>query len=260
MAWNPDQYEKFRGERAAPFEDLVALAPWRPGLGIVDLGCGTGELTAKLRAFSPGSEIVGLDSSAAMLERARPLERPGLRFALGKVEEWQPEKPLDVIFSHAALQWIDDHATLFPRLARALAPGGVLLVQMPSNHNHVSHRVVRELASSEAWRGRLGGFARSSPVLAIDEYASLLHEAGLPRPTLIEKVYGHVLEDARGVLEWIKGTLLVPYLERLSPGDGAEFLEAVGRRLDEVCPGKPYFYPFRRTLIAAWRPSDSRKT
>ena len=106
----------------------------------------------------------------------------------------------------------------------------------------------------EAWRARLGNFARESPVLAIDAYARMLHAAGLAKPTVLEKVYGHVLADARGVLEWIKGTMLVPYLERLSKDDGRAFLEAVGARLDEVCPGKPYYYPFRRTLIAARKP------
>jgi trans-aconitate 2-methyltransferase len=219
---------------------------------IVDLGCGTGELTARLAALSPGSDVLGIDSSPAMLEKARPLARTGLRFAAGRVEDWDARGEYDLVFSHATLQWVDDHEALLEKLARALAPSGQLLVQMPSNHDHVSHRAVRELAAASPWKERTGGFCRRSPVRSVDWYAERLHALGLRSPVVIEKVYGHVLEDARAVLEWLKGTLLVPYLERLGE-HGPAFLEAVGARLDEVCLGKPYYFAFRRTLIAAAR-------
>jgi trans-aconitate 2-methyltransferase len=252
MGWSPDLYRKFQEERFAPFDDLVALAAFRPGMRMVDLGCGTGELTARLAALSAGSTVLGLDSSPSMLAKAQPLEKSGLRFAPGRIEEWD-ESGLDVVFSHAALQWVEDHEALFRRLARALAPGGQLLVQMPSNHDHVSHQAVRELAASPAWSGKLGGFVRRSPVRTIDFYAELLHAAGLARPTVIEKVYGHVLDDSEAVLDWIKGTLLVPYLEKLGE-NGPAFLAELGARLARACPGRPYYFAFRRTLIHGRRP------
>ncbi|MEZ0227796.1 MAG: methyltransferase domain-containing protein [Planctomycetota bacterium] len=252
MTWSPAQYHKFQAERAAPFEDLVALGTLRDGMKIVDLGCGTGELTARLAVLAPGSDVLGVDSSAAMLEKARPLERPDLRFEQRRIEDWSADRAYDLIFSHATLQWIDDHEALFARLARGLVPGGQLLVQMPSNHDHVSHRIVRELADESPWKERLGGWRRLSPVRPIDWYAELLHGLGLDRPTVLEKVYGHILEDGRGVLEWIKGTLLVPYIERLGD-DAPAFLAALGDRIDKACPGRPYYYAFRRTLIAATR-------
>src|SRR3954469_10620598 len=130
MPWSPDQYHKFSSERAAPFEDLVALGSFRDGMKIVDLGCGTGELTARLAVLSPGCDVLGVDSSSAMLEKARPLSRPRLRFEQGRIEDWSAEGAFDVVFSHATLQWVDDHEALFAKLARALAPGGQLLVQM----------------------------------------------------------------------------------------------------------------------------------
>ncbi len=252
MTWSPEQYHKFQGERAAPFVDLIALGSFRPGMKVLDLGCGTGELTARLAELSPGSDVVGLDSSRSMLEKARPLARPGLRFEQGTVEEWEG-RALDLVFSHATLQWVDDHEALFAKLARALAPGGQLLVQMPSNHGHVSHQAVRELAARSPWKERLQGYCRVSPLRSIDAYAEHLHALGLEKPIVLEKVYGHVLEDGRAVLEWIKGTLLVPYLERLG-AHGPAFLEELAARLDVVCPGKPFYFAFRRTLIAARRP------
>jgi trans-aconitate 2-methyltransferase len=253
VVWDPAQYEKFKREREQPFEDLVALGTFRPGMTIVDLGCGTGELTARVAALSPGSSVVGLDSSAEMLAKARKLERPGLSFAQGTIESWRSERPLDLIFSHAALHWVEDHDALFARLAGELAPGGQLLVQVPSNHGHVSHRTAQELAAEPEWRERLGGFVRRSPVLEVSAYAELLHARGLERPLVLEKVYGHVLPDSDAVLEWLKGTLLLVYLDRLGAQDGAEFLAELGERFRSAMPRKPYYFAFRRTLLAARR-------
>ena len=69
-AWDPAQYERFRAERARPFVDLLALVRPRPGMRVVDLGCGTGELTARLHRELAAGETLGIDRSEAMLARA----------------------------------------------------------------------------------------------------------------------------------------------------------------------------------------------
>lgn len=256
MVWNPTQYEKFREERAAPFFDLVALAQFRPGQRIVDLGCGTGELTARFLDLSPGATVLGLDSSADMLGRA-PHSAPGLRFLQQAIENYVADAamPPDVLFSHAALQWVDDHPRLFRRLASYLPVGGQLLVQMPSNHDHPSHAIVRKLVREPAWCERLEPALRRSPVLGIAEYAELLFAQGFAQPVVLEKVYGHTLPDAEAVLEWVRGTLLVPYLSRLSSDEQSGFLAELARRYVEAMPERPYYYAFRRILIAATRTS-----
>src|SRR5919201_301947 len=71
-AWDPDRYRRFAGERSAPFWDLLDLVRPVPGGRVVDLGCGSGELTAELHRALAAAETLGLDSSAAMLARARP--------------------------------------------------------------------------------------------------------------------------------------------------------------------------------------------
>lgn len=269
MGWNPSQYELFRDERYAPFDDLVALGSFRPGLRIVDLGCGTGELTARLAHLSPGSQVLGVDSSAAMLAQAQRLTAAGLSFQQQRIEDFLAEaatalappveppaqaRPWDVIFSHAALQWVDDHPALLARLVALLPPGGQLLIQMPSNHDHPSHAIVREVVGSEPFRSHLGGSLRRSPVLAIGDYAERLFRLGIPRPTVFEKVYAHTLSDAQAVLQWVRGTLLVPYLDRLPPEQHAAFLSTLSQRFAAAMPDRPYFYGFRRILIAAQRP------
>lgn len=114
MPWNPEQYHRFQQQRAEPFVDLTALVTQRPNLSVVDLGCGTGELTAQLADMLPGSDVVGLDSSAAMLAKAEQYARPGLRFVQGDIADFAT--PTDLIFSTVALHWVGDHHRLIARL------------------------------------------------------------------------------------------------------------------------------------------------
>ena len=251
MPWDPKQYHKFQAERSAPFYDLLALVEIRPDLKVVDLGCGTGELTRQLADALPDSDVTGLDSSAQMLEKALLHARPGLRFEQGDqallTGEW------DLIFSNAALHWTENHPVLIPSVYERLLPGGQIAVQVPSNHNHISHQIYRETAAEEPFRTVLNGFQRYAPVLSIDDYARLFFECGAEDIVVFEKVYAHVLEDADAVVEWISGTALVPYFERLGEYK-SNFVEAVRAKMKAALPERPVFYPFRRTLFSAKKP------
>ncbi|HET9912151.1 MAG TPA: methyltransferase domain-containing protein [Anaerolineales bacterium] len=253
MPWDPKQYHKFQAERSAPFFDLLALVEKRPNLKVVDLGCGTGELTRQIADALPGSNVTGLDSSVQMLEKATAFASQGLRFEQGNQAALSGE--WDLIFSNAALQWSENHADLIPRLYRRLAPGGQIAVQVPSNHNHVSHQIYRETANAEPFRSILKGFQRYAPVLSIDEYARIFFECGAENIIVFEKVYAHVLEDADAVVEWISGTALVPYFERLGEHK-EEFVNAIRAKMRNALPDHPVFYPFRRTLFSARRPQQ----
>lgn len=249
MAWNPSLYHRFQKERAAPFVDAMALVHVRPRLSVVDLGCGTGELTRKLADALPESDVVGIDTSNEMLAEAAAHARPGLRFERGAIED--ARGTYDLVFSHAAIQWVDDHERLVPRLVSMVRPGGQLVVQLPSNHDHPTHRLIRELAGEEPFRSALHGWVRSTPVLSIDRYAELLFRAGGHDLVVFEKIYPHVLESAASLAEWTSGTTLVPYFERLPAELHEPLLARYRARLAEAFPGSPVFYPFRRTLFRA---------
>src|ERR1700752_4764487 len=214
MPWDPTQYHKFQAERSAPFFDLLALVEVRPNLKVVDLGCGTGELTRQLVDALPTSNVTGIDNSPQMLDavRAASHSKPNLRFEQGDQSQLAGE--WDLIFSNAALHWSENHSELIPRLYQRLAPGGQIAVQVPSNHNHISHQIYRETASEEMFKFILNGFQRFAPVLSIDDYARIFFKSGAEKIVVFEKVYAHVLENSDAVVEWILGTALVPYFER----------------------------------------------
>ena len=250
MPWDPNQYHKFQAQRSAPFYDLLALVDVRPNLKVVDLGCGTGELTRQLADSLPDSDVTGIDSSPHMLDKAASFSSPNLRFVQG--DQSQLTGQWDLIFSNAALHWSENHTELIPHLFRSLNPGGQIAVQVPSNHNHISHQIIRETAGEEPFRSILGGFQRYAPVLAIDQYAQLLFDCGGENIVIFEKVYAHILETSDAVVEWISGTACVPYFEKL--GDHKEsFVATIRKKMREVLPQSPVFYPFRRTLFSARR-------
>jgi trans-aconitate 2-methyltransferase len=248
MPWNPELYHKFQSERSAPFYDLLALVDVRPNLKVVDLGCGTGELTRQLADKLPNSHVTGLDSSPQMLEKAASFAGPNLVFVSGDqatlTGEW------DLIFSNAALQWSENHTELIPYLYGKLAPGGQIAVQVPSNHYHISHQIYRQTADEEMFKFILNGFQRFSPVLKIDDYARIFFNCGAEDIVVFEKIYAHVLEDSDAVVEWISGTALVPYFERLGKHKDA-FVESIREKMRAAMPDRPVFYPFRRTFFSA---------
>jgi trans-aconitate 2-methyltransferase len=253
MGWEPDRYLQFSDERLQPAADLLHRVPLARPARIVDLGCGAGNVTRLLTRRWPEADINGLDSSPEMLERARSV-LPSVRFELAGVECWEPDESLDLLFSNAALHWVDGHEALFPRLLDSLSPGGVLAVQMPGNFDAPSHRLIRELASSTTWAERIG-LKRMGAVLPMADYQRILS----PRCTrlhLWETTYWQAMSGPAPVLDWLRGTTLIPYLAPLDDAARTDFLSELGRRLAGAYPGDASgttLFPFRRIFILAQR-------
>jgi trans-aconitate 2-methyltransferase len=222
-------------------------------MSAVDLGCGTGELTAELARRLPEGRVTGVDSSPSMLERARAIDAPGVSFVRGDL--LGVPGPFDLVFSHAVLHWIDDHPALFSRLWALLSPGGQLAAQIPANHRHPSHTCVLAAAAEEPFRTALGGWTRSSPVLEIDAYAVLLDALGAASVTAMEKVYPVRLPCAADISEWTRGSTLVPWLDRLPAELHAPFLARYRELLSGALPPGPLLFTFRRILLAATKPA-----
>ena len=173
MSWDPQQYSRFAGQRLRPALDLIARIPIEHPRTVVDLGCGTGNVTRVLRSRWPDAGITGVDGSPQMLAEARNAESD-IAWEQCDVAGWNPPAKFDLIFSNATLHWLDDHPALFARLCRNVAAGGALAVQMPRNFGAPSHALIHELALSAPWRDALGALLRQQPVLAPEAYYRLL--------------------------------------------------------------------------------------
>jgi trans-aconitate 2-methyltransferase len=257
-SWNPTQYGAFLDWRTRPSRDLAQRINLTAPRKIIDLGCGPGNSTSVCAERWPEASILGLDSSPEMIATARATQ-PDRCWVVGDIGEWvlqlsKPEEEVDLIFSSAALQWVHDHGTVFPRLLEKLSPGGVLAVQMPA-YDAVPNQTMREMAASERWRkwfpdGRAREW-RSHPLEFY--YAALARTA--KTLDLWATEYLQVMPDVDGIVEWYKSTGLRPYLDYIeSDEQRREFLNEFQSRLEAFYPtsqagGVPFL--FRRLFIIA---------
>lgn len=249
FAWDPSQYLHFEDARTRPARDLLARIPPSSPQTVVDVGCGPGNSTLLLRGRWPDAAIVGLDTSSRMLAEARTAV-PEATYVEADLRSWRPERPVDVVFSNATLQWVEDHRRVIRHLLTWLGSGGVLAVQMPDNFQAPSHVLMRQLASGDRWRHRLGGVLREAPVASPAEYQRLLADRGRLDIWTVE--YLHVLTGTDPVLEWVRGSGLRPVLDRLDPEEAEEFVAAYVAELREAYPREPdgtTLFPFRRLFF-----------
>lgn len=250
--WDDRQYLKFLDERTRAAQELLARVPLGDAGSIVDLGCGPGNSTALLRARFPGAEIVGVDSSPEMLERARR-EHPSIEWVLGDARRYRPQEPVDLVFANALLQWLPDHGSLLPALLDCVRPGGALAVQMPCNFEEPSHRLMREVPGP--WAKRIEHVRATNPVASPAFYYDVL-VAGATLVDIWHTTYQHVMPDAAAIVEWVKGTGLRPFLEALTEAEQTVYLAAYERAIDDAYPpqvdGKRLF-SFPRLFFIAVR-------
>lgn len=252
--WDPASYLRYGDERTRPAVDLVSRVQIDAPESVVDLGCGPGNSTSVLAGRWPSAHILGLDSSAAMIEAASQAH-PSSTWMIADIASWQPESAVDVVFSNAALQWIPDHAHLITRLFRAVSPGGAFAFQIPSATYALVRTLIHEIALDGAWASRmsspLGALTMESPSFYYDHLAPVAR-----RMDVWETDYMHVMDSHDAIVEWIASTGLRPFLEALeSESDRSLFRD---RLLQRVADGYPVqsdgriLFPFRRTFVIAY--------
>jgi trans-aconitate 2-methyltransferase len=253
IQWDSELYLRYDRERTQASLDLAAKIPLETPEEIIDLGCGPGNSTRVLRQRWPSARIAGLDSSPAMIERARQ-SSIDIDWKIGNIESWSESDRFDLVFANASLHWIADHETLMHRLIEALKPGGVLAFQMPALYNQLAAQAVNDLAKSSSWQ----------PYRLQERYTLCVHQPGAYYDWLApltshlqiwETVYFHELEDHHGMIEFYSSTGLKPYLEGLSSEDlrdrfKAEVLDSYRTLFSAQTNGKVLF-PFRRLFVIA---------
>jgi len=287
--WDAALYQRFGGERARPFFDLLArVGAELPGY-VVDMGCGPGNLTAMLAERWPLAQVCGVDNSPQMIEAARQLapagalqsgsarsgsarsgsarsagsagsrlpmtsHAPGLSFMLDDIRHWEPQSLPDVIISNAVLQWVPGHRELLVRWVDQLADDGWLAFQVPGNFDQPSHAILREMAASARWRSLLRDVELNRQSADPADYAELLARAGCEVDAW-ETTYVHILMGENPVLEWYKGTGLRPVLAVLDEDQAADFLAEYGEQVLAAYPPSSFgtILPFRRVFAVAHR-------
>lgn len=254
-SWNADQYLRFAAERTQPALDLVARIQLASPARAIDLGCGPGNSTEVLARRWPDAELVGLDSSAAMIEAATR-DHPHGRWSVGDIATWSTAEPYEIVFSNAALQWVPDHRSCLPKLFRGVAPDGAFAFQVPANLGAPAHRLMRELGASPSWSAFFRGTVREWHVEEPSFYYDVLAPLAR-RVDLWTTEYLHVLPNAKAVVEWYRGTGLRPWVDQLPDDNHRDrFLAAYEELIETAYPPQPdgrVLFPFRRLFVIAYR-------
>ncbi len=244
--WNPDEYARFADARRRPFFDLVSLVEPVDAPRVLDVGCGSGVLTAEAHRLLGAATTLGLDSSPAMLGSARP---EGVELRQASIPADLPKGPFDVILSNSALNWVDDHAQVFAALTQSLAQKGQLAVQLPSNPESAFSRCCE--ATARRFGGELGGFVYRSPVATPEFYSALLERLGFERQRVGTWYYPQRHADVAGIVAFARGGLLSPYRARLGDERFEAFVTEYTAALRRELGDGPVFFPLRRSSSSA---------
>jgi trans-aconitate 2-methyltransferase len=262
--WDPELYNRFRHYRAEPVEMMIERLALRPDERIIDLGCGSGENTIELARRAEEALVEGVDSSPAMIDRAAKL-RAGLdpavsrrvTFTIGDMRDFSADAKYTVVFSNAALQWVEDHARVLASCRRALRPGGRLAVQVPANEHETAQATMHAMAADEPWREWLASVRTPSDrsVRAPGEYATMLAGIGYADVDCRYHEFHHPMNGVEEVVEFSRATSLRPFIERLPPPKREPFIAELTRRLQDAYGSRgPLTFHFRRLFIWSRRP------
>ena len=235
MAWSAHQYVKFEDARTRPARDLLAQVPLQSIRRAVDLGCGPGNSTELIINRYGAEGVSGLDSDLNMLEAARK-RLPGTAFVEADLASWQPREPVDLLFANAVFQWLPDHLDIFDRLMDGLSPGGALAVQMPDNLGEPTHLLMEETAHAGPWKAAFEekSVRRKGLPAPSTYYSRLIAKAS--RIDIWHTIYNHPMADAAAIVEWVKGTGLMPYLTHAGEEHREAFLADYLARVEKAYP------------------------
>ena len=252
MPWDPEKYNQFKNIRYQPFFDLMGMIAAEGLENGVDIGCGTGEQTSILSDKFDKADFLGIDPSTEMLQKSNGFEKQNLHFRTSTVEDFiasNKDRKWDLVFSNAALQWSDDHKPLFTKLISLLSDKGQFAIQMPVQKENVLNKILLDLVQEKPFVDYLQGWKRESPLLSIDQYAQLMYENGLNNLQIIQKVYPIIADSPQKLIDFIGGSSLIPYLERMSETIQREFLGEYKERIEAEFERFPAIYAFKRLLL-----------
>ena len=259
--WDPGQYLRYGGHRLRPAIELFQRIDLDAPKQCWDIGCGAGEIAIAMTQRWPDAQVIGLDASAEMLAKGKAAGSDDkVEWRQADIDTWSPDEPADLIFSNAALHWLGDHKTLFPRLMQTLAPGGVFAVQMPLSWGQTSHRLLRGVLS-EGNGGKGYGAKELHDSVArkwVDEGEEYF-DCLMPYAAHVDIWETHYLQELSGddpVLEWVKGSALRPVLTALGDDSAAAYLTEYGAALREAYPKRAdgqTLFPFGRLFMIARR-------
>ena len=247
QSWDPGLYDDKHAFVWQYGASLVELLAPKPGERILDLGCGTGHLTAQIA--DAGATVVGMDHSAEMLEQAHAAY-PTLQFLQADARDFYFDEPFDAVFSNAVLHWVRPPEAVVQRVYAALRPGGRFVAELGGRGN--VHRVLNAVHNAAEQLGLPADFLQSY-FPSVGEYTPLLEAAGLEVRSAILFDRPTALAGADGLRNWVK-MFRRPVVASVPAERRDDFLSAVEEAArTELFRHGGWFADYRRLRITAIR-------
>lgn len=236
--WDPEEYARNSSAQLGWAKELIARLRLDGNEALLDVGCGDGKITAEIAGTVPGGFVLGVDSSPAFVDYARlhypPSTHPNLRFELMDARHLAYGRQFDIIFSNAALHWVDDHRAFLAGCARLLKPNGRLIVSCGGSGNAADMvSVMEQIIREPRWAGYFAAFAFPYFFYSPADYERWLPEAGFSC-TQLELVAKDMIHAGReGLAGWIRSTW-IPFTARVPENRRETFVaECVDAYLSE---------------------------
>jgi trans-aconitate 2-methyltransferase len=249
LDWDARSYDRISDMQLESGRDFLATIPLRGDELVVDAGCGTGRVTRLLLERVPRGQVVGVDGSPSMIERARENLGPEVELIVSNLLEFAPDDPVDLAFSTATFHWIADHDRLFRAIHAWLRPGGLLAAQFGGKGN-VQNVIDAIVAASrrEPFAEHLRGFEHPWVFPAPEEEAERLEQAGFVDVRCERQERWFEFDDPR---EFQRTVGLAVHLDRLPDKLREPFLDTVLAGIED--PSRVHLI---RTNIRARRPQE----
>jgi trans-aconitate methyltransferase len=232
--WNAADYAANSVVQLTWARELIAKLKLRGDEHILDVGCGDGKVTAEIARALPNGFVVGTDASPQMIAFAKktfPVKKfPSLKFQIMDARQINFKRKFDLVFSNAALHWVDDHKKILRGAAEVLKSGGRLVVSCGGKGNAQDVFVaLRPEMRLNRWRE----FFRQMPApyffYAPGDYEKWLPKFGFNIQSLKLEPKDATYDGADGFATWLRSTW-IPYVQRVPENLREEFIEAVTQR------------------------------
>ncbi len=254
--WNSKKYLQFEKERTQPVKDLISRIELTNPSKIIDIGCGPGNSTNELQKKWKNADIIGLDNSPNMIEKANK-SMANIKWILQDANtELEDLGKFDIVFSNAAIQWMPNHEKLIPKLFNMVEDKGVLAVQLPNTSNMPVHIALKSISSNDKWSQYFDGSTSQQSRHNIPFYYDVI--SSLTSELYIWEVnYFHVMENHHKIIEWYESTGMKPYLERLHTEElQAEFKHDMLVEISKHYPTQKngrILFKFKREFFLAYK-------
>lgn len=223
--WSAEVYDKFRNERIQPSIDLLNRVNIEKCNKIIDIGCGSGMSTFPLRKRFREAEIVGVDLSEGMLEQAKSLVDDVIWVKRDCSKKLNDLGTFDLVFSNAFLQWIHNQNEFVMNTKELLNDNGIFAIQIPAFEEMVISDIIKNTAIELDKKNELFCNINQSTCFnfSINEYYDIFRRY-YSDIVIWQTNYVHQMKDHASIIEFVKGTALIPYLERLNDKQADDFM------------------------------------